>query len=246
MNPRQRRGAVLMALAALGALAVFVIVVNYVSSVSKQVGPMTMSYQFDRPVARLAVITEGDLRQVKVPTKWLPKAAIQSFDPTRGLVATQDIPRGAVLQQGMTGPPPELAPGQLEVAIMIDAETGVAGKVHPGDLVDIYATFETQVPSGNSSRTVNQARVIVANAQVLAIGALRRVDVPAKGDGSGFKQNDVVPVTFALSQRDSLKVTYAESFAEEVRLALIAPGTRSKARADTGVVTQGQVFGRLP
>jgi pilus assembly protein CpaB len=246
MNPRQRRGIVLMGLAALGALAVFVVVVNYVNSVSRQVGPLSVGYEFTRPVGRLAVITADDLQEVKVPSKWLSRAAIQSFDATRGLVATQNIPKGAMLQKGMAGPPPELAPGQVEVAIMIDAETGVAGKVQPGDLVDIYGTFQTQVSKGSTNRTLNQARVVVANAQVLAIGALRRVDVPTKDAESGFEQNEVVPVTFALDQQASLKVTYAESFAEEVRLALVAPGTRSRARPGSDVITQTQVFGKLP
>jgi pilus assembly protein CpaB len=34
----------------------------------------------------------------------------------------------------------------------------------------------------------------------------------------------VVPVTFALDARQALTVTYAESFAQEVRLALLRPG----------------------
>jgi pilus assembly protein CpaB len=84
--------------------------------------------------------------------------------------------------------------------------------------------------------------VVVSNAQVLAIGALRRVDEPAEQSGGGFKQNDVVPVTFALSREESLKVTYAESFATKVRLALIAPGTRSTLPSGGGVLDQSQVF----
>ena len=38
--------------------------------------------------------------------------------------------------------PPELAPGQREVAILVDAETGVAGKIGPDSVVDIVGTFE--------------------------------------------------------------------------------------------------------
>lgn len=245
MNPRQRRGVLLMAVAALGAVAVFVLVFNYVAGISRQVGPMTTSYRFTKPVSRLAPISADDIESVKLPEKWLPAAAIQSFDPTRGLVATQDIPAGALLQQGMAGAPPELKPGQLEVAIMINAETGVAGKVNVGDLVDIYATFETQSTTGATTKALTQARVVVANAPVLAIGSLQRVDAPAKDDGTAqFEQTEVVPVTFALSREDSLKVTYAESFATKVRLALVAPGTRSKTDPKGDIVDQGQVFGK--
>jgi pilus assembly protein CpaB len=86
--------------------------------------------------------------------------------------------------------------------------------------------------------------VVVANAKVLAIGSLQRVDGPVE-DTSGatsYQQNQVVPVTFALSVEDSLKVAYAESFAVKLRLALVAPGTRSGADPGTAVLTQKQVF----
>jgi pilus assembly protein CpaB len=248
MNPRQRRGVLLMSVAALGAVAVFVLIINYVSGISRQVGPMTTSYRFTKSITQLTPITADDLEKVQLPTRWLPSAAIQSFDTSRGLVATANIPAGALLQQGMAGPPPELKPGQLEMAIMINAETGVAGKIHPGDLVDIYGTFSTQETSGQGgTETLTQARVIVANAPVLAIGALQRVDATPKQNGSSqFEQNEVVPVTFALNRTDSLKVTYAESFATKVRLALVAPGTRSKAPTRADVLDQSKVFGPTP
>jgi len=228
MNPRQRRGVLLMALAVLGAVAVFVMVAGYVTQIGRQVGPLTSGYRFTEAVAKNDPITADVLEEVEMPVKWLPEAAIQSFDASRGLVATADVPAGALLQQGMAAAPPELGPGQSEIAILIDAETGVAGKIQTGDLVDIYATFSTHGtdPDG-ATQDVEQARVIVTNAQVLAIGALRRVDAPDAQAGD-FEQGEVVPVTFALDRADSLKVTYAESFATRVRLALVAPGTRSK------------------
>jgi len=244
MNPRQRRGILLMSVAVLGAMAVFVIILNYVTGVGRQVGPMTSSYRFTKPISKLSPISADDIEKVQLPVKWLPNAAIQSFDTTRGLVATEDIPAGAMLQRGMAGPPPELKPGQLEVAIMINAETGVAGKIHSGDLVDIYGTFSSQgANTSGGAQSLTQARVIVTNAPVLAIGNLQRVDA-AKQDGSAqFEQSEVVPVTFALNRSDSLKVTYAESFATKVRLALVAPGTRSKTDPKNDVLNQSDVFG---
>ncbi len=240
MNPRQRRGVLLMSVAVLGAVAVFVLILNYVTGVGRQVGPMTTSYRFTKAITELTPITADDIEEVSLPTKWLSSAAIQSFDTTRGLVATADIPAGALLQQGMAGPPPELQPGQFEIAIMIDAETGVAGKISPGDLVDIYGTFSSQA---SSAQAQTQARVVVANAPVLAIGALQRVDSTEKDGSAQFEQNEVVPVTFALSRNESLKVAYAESFATKLRLALVAPGTRSKAPTAADVLNQKNVFG---
>jgi pilus assembly protein CpaB len=226
-----------MAVAAVGALAVFLLVLNYVGNVASQVGPMTTAYRFVKEVPRLKVITADDLERVQLPVRWKPAAAVESFDTTRGLVALEPVPAGALLQQGMLGPPPELQPGQREIAIMINAETGVAGKIRPGDLVDIYATFA----DSNGTTQNTQARVIVANAPILAIGQLQRVDTPSP-DGR-YEQSSAVPVTFALSVQDSLKVTYAESYATKLRLALIAPGTRSNADPNRDMLNKGQVFG---
>jgi pilus assembly protein CpaB len=228
----------LMAVAVVGAIAVFAVVVGYVQSVGRQVGPMVTAYRFTKDVPRLQAITAGSLEEIKIPAKWLPDAAIQSFDTTRGLVAVSDIRQGSILQQGMGGPPPELKPGQREIAILINAETGVAGRIRAGDLVDIYATF------ADSTTKDAQARVIVANARVLVIGALQRVEAAPDPNAATtrFQQNEVVPVTFALSVADSLKVTFAESFATKVRLALIAPGTRSDANPETDSLGQRQIF----
>lgn len=233
-----------MALAVAGAVALFVVVLGYVRSVGEQVGPMVTSYRFVEPVDRLQPITDAVLEEVQVPEKWAPATAIHSFDTTRGLVAVEPVQPGSLLQEGMAGPPPELKPGQREIAILIDAETGVAGRVRAGDLVDIYATFASRDTGTANQQELSQARVIVANAQVLAIGALQQVDGPVE-DGTGaveYQQNQVVPVTFALSVEDSLKVAYAESFAVKTRLALVAPGSRSGADPNTAVLTQQQVF----
>ncbi|GAB3242043.1 Flp pilus assembly protein CpaB [Kineosporia babensis] len=243
MNPRQRRGVLLMAVAVLGAVAVFVMIAGYVTDIGRQVGPMTTSYRFTSDVAKNEPITEDAVEEVELPSKWLPEAAIQSFDTSRGLVATTDIPEGAMLQEGMAASPPELQPGQSEIAILIDAETGVAGKIQKGDLVDIYGTFKVRsTNSDGATQDVDQARVIVSNAQVLAIGALQRVDAPDQEAGD-FQQNEVVPVTFALDRDDSLKVTYAESFATKVRLALVAPGTRSKQPGAADVLDGQKMLG---
>jgi pilus assembly protein CpaB len=224
-----------MILASLGAAAVFVLVFEYVDGVSRQVGPLTTAYEFARAVPRLQPVTEEDLKPVRVPERWLPVAALKAYTARAGLVAAANIPQGAILQDGMLTAPPELKPGQQEIAILIDAETGVAGKVRAGDLVDIYATFSDDENA--------QARVIVTNAQVLAIGSLQSADqVNAGADGKQLQEGEVVPVTFALTVAESLRITYAESYATKVRLALVAPGTRSMANPKTDILRQPDIL----
>lgn len=224
MNPRQRRGAVLMILASIGAVAVFVAVLGYVSSVRAQVGNFRTVLRLTQDVEANASITKSMVEEHKVPLKWLDGSFISDTAALDGKVAVKALKKGSYLNSGMITDAPELAPGQREIAILVDAETGVAGKVRPNSRVDIYATF-------NSTDSTNQqpcAVRILANAQVLDVGKLRSERRSGANTGTSQNQidlNKVVPVTFSLSPEDSLTLTHAESFAMKVRLALVAPGS---------------------
>jgi pilus assembly protein CpaB len=213
MNPRQRRGAVLLILAAVGAIVVFVSVVGYVGSVRAEVRDKIEVLQLTRPVAAYTPVDESTVRRIQVTAQGMPKEAmLTDLQELAGKVAATDVPQGALLEKGMFVNAPTLQPGQREIAIMIDAETGVAGKVQPGMLVDIYASFQQQNGTAQKSCAVR----VIRRARVINVGSLQ--------SERGQNPNDisqVVPITFALTAQDSLKLTYAESFAAKVRLALI-------------------------
>lgn len=219
MNPRQRRGVMLMILAGLGAVGVFVAVVSYVGQVRAQVGDMRQVLQLTREVPANAAITATMVRRVEVPARWVPETAITDTSALRGKVAASELSRGAYLQRGMIISAPALEPNQREIAILINAETGVAGKIESGSVVDIYATF-----AGNATNSASCAVRLISQARVLDVGKLR----VSRGNESESQvaTDRVVPITFALSQQESLMLTYAESFAETVRLARIGPGSQ--------------------
>lgn len=49
-------------------------------------------------------------------------------------------------------------------------------------------------------------------------------------DGKSNMGTEAVPITFALNTLDTQRIAYAESFAEHVRLALLASGSDSTIR----------------
>jgi pilus assembly protein CpaB len=222
MNPRQRRGALLTALAAFGSVVVFIAIVGYVGSVRAEVGARSRVLVLSRAVSAYAPIEARMVRRIEVPRRWIPRTVIDDPGELVGKVAAADLPKGSYLQEGMLVGAPALGPGQREIAILIDAETGVAGKVRPGMLVDIYATFEAQPTQPRQAQRPCAVRVI-GGAKVIQTGQLTE---RAGQDGADVTQ--VVPITFALSTQDSLKLTYAESFAAKVRLALIGDGQDSR------------------
>lgn len=218
MNPRQYTGLAVLLLTGLCAVAVFVLVFLYVDDVRSEVGPTATVYELDQPVSALASVPSEALREVEVPERWIPEDAIRHPDQMAGLVAAADYEPGTLLQAGMLELPPVLEPGFREVAIMVDAETGVAGKVFPGDRVDIIATI-----AGNDDLGIPpRAEVWVSDALVLEIGALTEVD---DEDAVGnFTTTAAVPVTFALNAEETLRLAYGESFSVKLRLALRPAG----------------------
>ena len=223
MNPRQRRGILLLTLSALGLLGVFVLVAGYVSDVRAQVDPKVEVLELAKPAEKDKAITDDMVRTKELPRRWVSKTALSDRARLIGQVALADIPAGSVLQEGMLGSPPELASGEREIAILVDAETGVAGKISPGSIVDIVATF-----GGNDQEGVPaESNVVVPGARIIDVGQ------PELKGGNGVQEQQadpatVVPVTFALDPKEALTVTYAESFAAEVRLALLRPGEESE------------------
>jgi pilus assembly protein CpaB len=218
VNPRQRRGILLIAMATIGLVMVFVLVAGYVADVRSEVDPKITVLQLGADIGARQPFDDRTLRDVEVPERWAPPRALRDRSTLAGLVAGVDLPRGATLQQGMAVAPPELEKGQREIAILVDAETGVAGKVGAGSTVDVVATFEGE--RSDSKRP--ESRIIVSNARVIAIG--QPSQRKRGSETTQVEPGQVVPVTFALSPVEALTMTYAESFAQEVRLALIRQG----------------------
>lgn len=216
MNPRQRRGALLLVVTSIGAIVVFFAVLTFVGDVSSKVGPMTGVLQFTRDVAALEPIESDMIEIVEVPERWAPATAMHTENEVVGLVAGAGYVAGSTVQEGMLVPRPGVQPGYREVAIVVDAETGVAGKVAPGNHVDIIATV------AGTETTAARAEIWVSNALVLEVGVPTGVE---GSDSSGnFSTSSGVPVTFALTAEDALRLAYIESFSVKLRLALRGDG----------------------
>lgn len=216
MNSRQRRGVILLLLSVLCALAAFAGVLSVIDDVNSKVGPEVTAYRVKADVAPHTPLSDGQFEKTSMPERWLSKTAVTNLDQIRGKIAVTTLKAGSLLQSDMIVQRPALQPGQQEIAIMIDAATGVAGKITAGSTVNIYATF-----AGEKGGKAAQSKVIVSNARVIDVGKL--TPISDRNDRSNGP-TEAVPITFALSTLDTQRVAYAESFAEHVRLALVAPG----------------------
>ncbi|MCX4770185.1 Flp pilus assembly protein CpaB [Streptomyces sp. NBC_01260] len=223
MNSRQRRGVILLLLSVLCAFGAFAGVLSVISDVNSKVGPEVSAYKLKSDVAPFTNLTPDKFEKVSMPKRWLSSNAVTDLSEVNGKIALTTLKEGSLLQSDMMESRPALQPGEQEIAIMIDAATGVAGKITSGATVNVYATF-----AGEREGEPAQSKVIVSNAKVLDVGKLTALD--PSSDGKGSQATEAVPITFALNTLDTQRIAYAESFAEHVRLALIATGSDSSIR----------------
>ena len=232
MNPRQRRGALLLALAVIGAVAVFLSVSSYVSEVRREVGPKRLVLQLNTEATAFQPLPPDSVDRVEIPEKYVPQGALTEDELLDGsLVPAADLPPGTILQEGILGPLPALKEGEQELAIAVDAVTGVIGQIFPGSKVDIYASF----PGGGDEGDIAPAdcsMLLMSDVTILAVGGERPdPDAPDTGEPD---VSTVIPVTFALPPELGVQLVYAESFAQEVRLAV--RGATADTEVNTGPV----------
>ncbi|NWF29693.1 Flp pilus assembly protein CpaB [Streptomyces sp. PKU-EA00015] len=232
MNSRQRRGVILLLLSVLCAFGAFVGVLSVISDVNSKVGPEVTAYRITSDVAPYTELQPSQFEKITMPKRWLSPSAVTDLSVVEGKIAVTQLRKGSLLQADMIVKRPALENGEQEIAIMIDASTGVAGKITPGDLVNIFATFDDE---GQDRGRVAESRIIVPNAKVIDVGRLTALE--PKGDDRNAAATQAVPITFALNTQDAQRVAFAESFAVHVRLALIAKGSPTTLRPGEGTYT---------
>jgi Flp pilus assembly protein CpaB len=215
MNPRQRRGVLLVVVAVIGGIGVFTSIEGYVSRVRAREGEMTTVLSLTQEVDDFEELPLDAVETVEIPQHWAPRTALPASTDLVALVPASDLPEGTVLQRGMLVPRPALDENEREIAVLINADTGVALKVGPGDVVEIIGSF------GGDSQTPPDTRIVISCARVIDVGLPSEL---TEAESEGFTQESVVPITFALTRTESIDLAHAEAFAKEVRLARVGPG----------------------
>lgn len=222
MNPRQRRGILFLLTAGALAVAVFFAVSSYIAQVDSQVGPRVTVYQVARPVEAYVPLGASNLEAIEVPRRWAAPTAVGSLRDLEGRRVPFALSSGTIVTSDMLVPSSDLSATEREIAINVNSVTGVAGRVRPGDKVDLYSVF------ADVAGLAPQVRVLVRNVRIVSIGGQQTV--PDETDTTGDGEKSVIPVTLALEPNDSLSVTYANAFAEELRLVAL-PNDRGTNRS---------------
>lgn len=224
---RDRRGRTIQVVSLIALAFTFAAIKIYVDDVRSQVGDLVPVLSVTVDVPAFASIAPDEVEVVEIPEKWTSGTELKDVAAISEFVAAQELTAGTVLREGTVAALPAVDPGQREIAILVSAETGVAGKVKPGSVVDIFATFDR----GDAAAAC--ATIVVPRADVTDVGGEQTRTSEEEG---AFAVEDVIPVTFALDPFQTRKLVYAESFATEVRLALVSPTEPPDAPLDDTLV----------
>ena len=210
MNPRQRRGLLFVLVSALVAIGTFFAVSAYVANVNSQVGSRVTVYQASQPIAPYTPLGPDNLEAVEVPERWVPKSSVLSLDELQGRRVGFRLNAGSTVSSDMLSPRSSRSAPARAAAVNVNSVTGVAGRVRPGDRVDLYAVF-SEVPGLPKS-----VRILSRDIRIVSIAGEQTVTKESAQGGTSEQQ--VIPVTLALEPEQALAVTYAGAFASEVRL----------------------------
>ncbi len=209
MNPRKRKGLLFMVTALVIALGTFVLVARYVSEVNRKVGEIVTVYQAKKPIEAYVPLSQENLEPVEVPRRWVPDSQILTTTELAGRRIGFRVNPGTRINRDMLVARSDLSSTERELAINVNAVTGVAGRVKTGDRVDVLAVF------GDVPGLPKQVRVLERGVRIVSIAGEKTV---RKKDKKGLDEAKVIPVTLALEPKAALAISYAAAFAEEVRL----------------------------
>lgn len=227
MNPRQRRGVVMLVLAALGAGVVFIGVASYVAQVNAEVGPRTTVYVAAKDIPPFTAVTPDLVQAKSIPAKYVVDTSVTKESDFLGQKSAATIEAGSYLSRDMLTPSSSLQDGMREISINFDAQDGINGRVRPGDRVDVIAAFAARQSTKNQADQsvrkaelpFNVAGVVVRQALVVSVGSRTSTGVDVGGAAEGnVDPRQVVPVTFALSVADATRLAYAEAFSIKMRI----------------------------
>lgn len=223
-----RKSNVTIVAGAIVALLGAVLVFAYGRSVQAGPGSRTLAQAY---VARTEIpagmkwedAAESFQRQ-SVPQNIRPSNAVSDKEGLRGRTAVRSIARGEIVTAAQFGAEGGAAAGGLEVppghngvSVSMPVPQGGARYVHPGALINVYATYKGSAvgPEGPAPTT----KLILSNVQVLANRAFQQGADKAAPGGEGGE----ILLTLALSPDNAEKMIYAKETGS-LWFGLVRPG----------------------
>lgn len=228
MNPRRRRGLVLLSIAlASGGLAASR-VYDHERSVAEQVGQPVDVVVATRDLPAGARVSRAALGLRSVPARYVPPDALASGAGIVGARLAAPVPAGGYLtagafeggdgggKRGRNG----LARGERAVTVEVSGGAALEG-LTPARPVDVLVSTE---PGAGGGRTV----VALAGVELLRLGETTAGYEDAD-PAAAVSAGPVALATLRVTLRQAVYLTAADNFGREIRLLARPPGDHSRA-----------------
>lgn len=170
----------------------------------------------DRDIPAQTQLTPELLAWIETPHQFVPPAVITSIDTAVGHITQTAFIAGEPVTRTRVAPPADgsgfaatIPVGMRAVTLPVDAVSGVAGLIEPGNFVDLLATFDF----GDAASAQSFTMTLLERIPVLA------VDRRAHLAGQPSREVQEQTVTLALRPDEAQRVTFAQENGH-VRLAL--------------------------
>ena len=232
MNPRRRRGLLLISVAiASGGLAASQ-VHEREQSAARELGPAVPVLVAARDLPAGTRLTAGLVAIRELPARFAPPDALSSRARVVGARLAVPARAGAYLGAGLfagAGGRDRYGLRRGERAVTVEVAGGIGGAA-PGRGARVDVLVSTDGPGGG------RTQMALAGAELLQVGE------PAAGyaaaDPSDAATGPTALATLRVSVRHAIYLTAADNFAREIRLLVRPPGDRSRAGT---TVSQGQL-----
>ena len=240
MNPRRRRGLLLLCVAlASGGLAASQ-VHERERQAAERLGPevqvlvATEDIRAGTPVARRAVGVR------RVPVRFVPPDALPSSEAVVGARTAAAVVAGGYLtaslfKDGNRGDDGGLRRGERAVTVEVAGGSAV-GALQRGARVDVLVSTETGAEGGRTTMALAGAELLRVEASGAAYGSADAVEGAPAPDPTASRPTALATLRVSLEQ--AIYLTAADNFAREIRLMPRPPGDHSRAG---GTVSQGQL-----
>jgi pilus assembly protein CpaB len=198
------------------------------------------------------LLKDQDIRDRALPPEEVPEGAlpatIEQREELRGAMLRRYLAPGEMLAREDVLRPRDrgflaavLKPGMRAVAIGVDARTGAAGLIFPGDLVDVILTQTFSANDASTARRVT-AETVLTGVRVIAVDQMITQGAPIPSGSARPTQEVARTVTMEVSPEQSERLAVAERLGQLI-LALRpidAPSDEQTARP-TATVFGGDV-----
>lgn len=166
------------------------------------------------------LLKDQDIRERALPPAEVPDGAVtattEQREELRGAMLRRYLAPGEMLSRDDVLRPRDrgflaavLRQGMRAVAIGVDARTGAAGLIFPGDLVDVILTQQFSGPEASVARRVT-AETVLTGVRVIAVDQMITQGAPVPSGRAAATEQVARTVTMEVSPEQSERLAVAE------------------------------------